>query len=321
MADGDIFVYLGGDQVVPDEITHAIIDPSVKTVRRRAFANRRRLVSVIFHDGVEIVEEEAFCNCRSLRRGIKLLGVKEIGDGAFLDCFALPGVEFGDKLETIGVEAFCGCHLLRSIKMPSVRIVRHQAFGHCRRLIEAEFGVNLETVGLNSFYNCSKLQRIAIPLNYDFFPRDPIENRYNQFDECTNLTEVDLLERVHKTISSLLLETWKDEMSEAIKRINRQLPSSRRFEKANVIRLWIRSVINRLNHYKAKHNRLLKKHMTLLELAVWKAKLDERDDDSTQKVQATKRAKIDEDSIRKEKRITSGADIIIKNVLPFLKLG
>lgn len=34
MADveGDnVFVYLGGDQVVPDEVTHAVIDPSVKT--------------------------------------------------------------------------------------------------------------------------------------------------------------------------------------------------------------------------------------------------------------------------------------------------
>ena len=74
-----------------------------------------------------------------------------------------------------------------------------------------------------------------------------------------------------------------------------------------------------MTHYKAEHNRLLKEHMTLLELAVWKAKLEERDDNSTQKVQA-KRARIDEESSREEKRITSGADIVIKNVLPFLKL-
>ena len=59
--------------------------------------------------------------------------------------------------------------------------------------------------------------------------------------------------------------------------------------------------------------------MTLLELVIWKAKLEEKDDDSTERVQ-TKRAKIDEESARKEKRITSGADTIIKNVLPFLKL-
>ena len=72
--------------------------------------------------------------------------------------------------------------------------------------------------------------------------------------------------------------------------------------------------------YKTQHNRLLKEHMTLLELAVWKAKLDEKDDDSTVRGQA-KRAKIDEESTRQEKRITSGADTIIKNVLPLLKLA
>ena len=60
--------------------------------------------------------------------------------------------------------------------------------------------------------------------------------------------------------------------------------------------------------------------MALLELAVWKAKLDEKEDDnSNQKLQA-KKAEIDVGSARKERRITSGADNIIGNVLPFLKL-
>ena len=59
--------------------------------------------------------------------------------------------------------------------------------------------------------------------------------------------------------------------------------------------------------------------MTQLELAIWKTKLDEKDDDSNVRGQA-KRAKIDEESTRQEKRITSAADTIIKNVLPFLKL-
>ena len=72
-ANNNTFLYMGGDQVVPDGITHAVIDPSVKTVRRRAFYNRRRLVSVIFHDGIEIVEEESFSNCRSLSGRINCL--------------------------------------------------------------------------------------------------------------------------------------------------------------------------------------------------------------------------------------------------------
>ena len=326
MADGDndIFVYLGGEQEVPDGVTHAIIDPSVNIVRRRAFYKRKRLVSVIFHDGVEIIEQEAFWNCLSLRGTIKLLGVRDIRKGAFCYCRALKDVEFGDRLETVGSNAFRYCECLGSIKSLSVRTVQAEAFCYCEALTDVEFGINLETIDVNSFYNCPRLRRIAIPLKDGLFRFDDLFHRYTQFDNCSNLTMVDIVgaEAIHTTISSLLLDSWRDDMKAKINRINRELPNTNsRVARGNAIQVWVRLVINRMEHYKAEHNRLLKEHMTLLELAVWKAKLDEEEEDSTLKVHATKRAKIDEESAKEEKRITSGADIIIKNVLPFLKLA
>ena len=328
MADGDgnnnFSVYLGGgEQELPDGVTHAIIDPSVTTVRNRAFWNRQRLVSVIFHDGVKLIGAEAFYGCPSLR-GAKLLGVREIRQRAFDGCFDLEDVEFGDRLETIGFNSFYYCSSLRRIKLPSVRFIGRSAFSRCYILTDVEFGCDLETIGFNSFYNCPQLRRISIPLKDNMFllDPDPDEQRYNQFNRCGNLATVDIVgaEGVQKTISSLLLESWRDEMSELIDRINQQLPNTLSSEKTDLIRLWVRSVINRMDHYKAEHNRYLKEHMTLLELALWKAKLNEKEDDSTLKLQ-TKRAKIDEKSSREEKRITSGADIIIKNVFPFLRLA
>eukprot|EP00986_Skeletonema_menzelii_P004538 scaffold1553_cov119-Skeletonema_menzelii.AAC.1 len=213
MADGNnIFVYMGGHQEVPDGVTHAIIDPSVTIVPRRAFSYRRQLVSVIFHDGVEIIERAAFEECESLR-GIKLLGVREIEEAAFQYCYALSDVAFGDELETVGEFAFLCCNSLRSIKMPSVRTVRDFAFGECDQLYDVEFGIDLETIGVDSFYKCPRLQRIAIPLKDNLFPLDTHEQRYNQFNGCNNLTTVDLVgvEGIHKTISSLLLKNWSDE--------------------------------------------------------------------------------------------------------------
>ena len=316
-------MYLGGDQEVPGGVTYAAIDLSVKIVRSRAFAGRQHLISVIFHDGVEIVEAGAFSNCESLRR-LKLLGVREIGDKAFDGCFSLTNVEFGDRLETVGVEAFGRCLFLRSIKMPSVRIVQRLAFGHCYKLTDVEFGIDLDTMEKSSFYNCPNLQRIAIPLKDNLFTPDPIEQQHTQFDGCGELTVVDLVgaEGIHETFSSFLMESWRDGMKAEIGRINQELPNTHMSEKTNAIRLWVRSVINRMDHYKAEHNRLLKEHMTQLELALWKAKLDEKEEDSTQCLQTMMmRVKINEESAREEKRITSGADIIIKNVLPFLELA
>jgi len=86
----------------------------------------------------------------------------------------------------------------------------------------------------------------------------------------------------------------------------------------------IDSILRRLNHYKTEHNALLKASMTPLELALWKAKLldgNKEGDKSLGDKLATKKAKIDDDAVRKELRITSGASIVIKNVLPFLALA
>eukprot|EP00986_Skeletonema_menzelii_P004535 scaffold1551_cov74-Skeletonema_menzelii.AAC.1 len=246
MADGNnIFVYMGGDQEVPDWVTHAVIDPSVKIVPNMAFYNRRQLVSVIFHDGVEIIEEDAFNWCVSLR-GIKLLGVREIGAGAFQGCSALS---------------------IRSIKMPSVRTVQEFAFSQCRQLNDVEFGIELETIGSYSFFNCN-LQRIAIPLKDNLFPLDTDEQWYNQFNGCDDLEKVDIVgaEAINNDISSLILESWRDELNQEIDRINQELPDTQAHEKTDLIRRWIISVIERMEHYKVEHNRLLKEHMTQLEL-------------------------------------------------------
>ena len=245
--------------------------------------------------------------------------MREIGERAFDLCLALSDVEFGDRLETIGDHAFAFCNSLGSIKIPSVRTVQTGAFSYCKRLTDVEFGVDLETIGFNSFDSCTRLERIVIPLKDNLFPVNNIEQRCTQFDRCYNLTTIKLVgaEEINSIISCFL-ESWRNEMNQEINRINLELPNipNTLFRKAAMIRRWVRSVIDRMDHYKAEHNRLLKEHMVNLELAVWKAKLDEKEDDLQ-----TKRVEVDEKRSKEEKRITSGADIIIKNVLPFLKLA
>jgi hypothetical protein len=204
MAD-NIFVYLGGEQEVPADVTHVIIDRSVKIIPERAFYQRMNMVSVETHGGLEKIEKGAFQGCHSLR-GIKLPGVKEVGYIAFINCIRLMDVEFGDKLETIEEYAFACCPLRRSIViLPIVRTIGERVFGYCKQLTDVYA--------------------------------------------------------------------------------------------------------------------LLKKDMTLLELALWKAKLDESDASEEDTPNGKAVRNIDVESVRKELRVVSGADIIIKNVLPFLKLG
>eukprot|EP00984_Skeletonema_dohrnii_P010278 scaffold3999_cov138-Skeletonema_dohrnii-CCMP3373.AAC.13 len=109
-------------------------------------------------------------------------------------------------------------------------------------------------------------------------------------------------------------------MKGEINRINQTLPTPTigGIRMTAAIKQWIRSVIRRLNHCKAEHKELLKEATTLLELALWKAKIGEKEK-FLGEVKA-KKAKMDIQSERNERRVTSGANIVIKNVLPFLEL-
>ena len=210
------FVYMGGDQEVPEDVTHAIFDRSVDTIRAKAFHFCTHLLSIVMHDGVKLIEEDAFSYCESLRRGIKLSGVRVIGEGAFFHCEALANVEFGDKLDRIGRCAFAGT-ALRNIKIPKVRIIGQGAFCACEQLTDAELSGDLETIDVCAFQRCPRLRRIAMPL------KDNALGDY-VFDDCVALSTVDVVGGIHKTISSLPLDRWRKDMNHEIGRINQVLP-------------------------------------------------------------------------------------------------
>jgi hypothetical protein len=308
------FVYMGGNQVVPRDVTHVIVHRSVDTIRRRAFRNCTKLVSIEVHDGVKLIEEEAFYFCRSLRR-IELPGVRVIGAGAFRFCRELESVAFGDKLKIIGEQAFHRCRSLQNIKIPKARVIESEAFGDCMELKDAVLSKDLKRIDDGAFKECPNLMSIVIPLKDGVFDG-------NAFIGCPNLSFVDLVDgsSIRKTISSLLLQRWRRNMSEELESINWNLsPTNANTE----IRRWIKRVIKRIERYKLEHSNLLEEAMKSLELALWKVKLlsnesSEEEDDGTS--QPAEEVDIDVNTARKNLRITSGASIVIKNVLPFLKL-
>eukprot|EP00985_Skeletonema_marinoi_P018474 scaffold10319_cov72-Skeletonema_marinoi.AAC.1 len=335
----DIFVYRGGR--APQHVTHVRIDKSVEVIEDLAFCNCEDLVQVDTHDGIRKVGKKAFLGCESLRivdlrsvleigerafdwcrslNSIDLRSAVEIGSSAFDGCENLMGVKFGNKLETIGIYAFYECTSLQRLELPSVITIKYAAFQRCKALTSIEFSERLQTIETCAFYDCDRLQRIAIPLKRDLFPFNPHRQEYNQFDSCDLLTTVDLVGGAHnKTVASLHMESWGIEMIEEINRINQVLPDIDRRQKTDEIKQWIDSVIDKMDQYKAEHHRYVKEAVTLLELALWKAKLAEKDKNSAEG--RTKTANIiDAESVRKVKRITCGADTVIKNILPFLQL-
>ncbi len=314
--DGDdIFVYTGGEQEVPRDVKRVRIAENINTIPAWTFAHCRQLIEVEGHDKLKKIEQRAFHECPSLRRATKMQGVVEVEDYAFGRCSALSELDF-DKLEIIGLGAFTDCKSLSATNMPSVRRIGAYAFNGCDALTDVVLGEKLERIYALAFYGCSALRSISIPLKHGGLIF--VENSFNY---CNNLSRVDILDGIHESITSLHLESWRKDMEQEIDSINQNLPNIRvlfGWGKGQEIQEWIRRVLFRMEHYKSEHKVLVKEAMTLLELALWKANLhdDVGDDAAAQEGIRVTRGR--RNRKRKDKYITSGASIVIKNVLPFL---
>ena len=273
------YTYRGEEgEIIPREATHITVGEGVTFVRERAFFRHPNIVELICHDKVEKIEMKAFGKCFSLRRVI-MPGIKIVEKIAFVKCKALTDVECG-KLEIINEIAFCLCESMRSIDLPSARIVKGGAFDSCMALEDIKFGSKLERIEEMAFWGCTSLERITIPLKDGLITDDDI------FTGCESLKHVDLIEgELHETIAALHLEEWRDDMSDEIDSINRNLPGASAGyyydwwytdeedeegvgEKARVIRTWIRSILSKIIHYQEEHRRLLDDVATTLQLAL-----------------------------------------------------
>jgi hypothetical protein len=307
--------------------------PGVKIIEDGAFSECEQLEDVDFGDVLETIGEVALQECLSLQR-IKLPGVKTIGRGAFKKCTALNGVEFGDKLETIGGSAFFRCDSISEINLPSVKRIGVLAFAYSG-VAKVKCSDKLVRIGNKAFKKCTRLRRIVMPLRDGIYDGQQQQGqRYmhtigiNAFDGCNNLSTVDLIiGGIHETVPYLHMEVWRDEINREINRINQVLPTIAADSKTEEIKSWGRLLITRILQYKTEHFFVVKEAMVLLELALWKTKLLEKFEEiimiaEQERVSVTtrrqrKRARLEN---RQDLRITSGAEIIIENVLPFLTL-
>lgn len=336
--DENIFVYRGGR--APQHVVNAIIDVSVREIDEHAFSRCSHLQSVQFHRGVLRVKKGAFTTCRQLRQ-IHMPGVEVIEIDAFMSCLSLRNVTMPSvrilgekafhvcqsievldlpKLEQTSFRTFERCLSLRQISMPSIKVIGGGTFFGCERLVELDLPKDLESIGRCAAIRCTNLRRIAIPLKSDMLLSEVYDNqgniarehdssnerKYGQFNHCDRLSTVDLVGGIHKTISSLLLESWKEIMKREIHRINLILPNDTG-DKTVTIQRWIESLIRRMEYYKVGHQKILKEASHSLELACWKIKLDDNEDSDA--------------STRNELRVASGASVVIEHVLPFLMLA
>jgi hypothetical protein len=116
------FVYHGREgENIPNGVICVRVHPSVRVIRARAFLRRKLLMSVELHNGIEVIKEEAFRRCTSLREILIPPSVRAIKGSAFGDCAGLTTAFLNDGLEEIGAFAFARCRSLVRIATPPCR--------------------------------------------------------------------------------------------------------------------------------------------------------------------------------------------------------
>ncbi len=139
-------------------------------------------------------------------------------------------------------------------------------------LTNVEFGNRLQRIGEESFKYCPFLNRITIPLKEDIIDDHTI------FSGCVALKQVDLIEGalLHETIAALHLEDWRNDMNVEIDSINRILLNRSAGDgtpnhpggKTRAIQEWIGSLCDKIDFYKAAHQRILDEAADAIEVGL-----------------------------------------------------
>ena len=163
----------------------------VRIIGEEAFT-KIKVKKIIITKGIEIIENGAFCGCRSLvevklPRTLKKIGhnsdksykgvfeesslnrielpeeLTYIGHKAFSFC-KLEEINIPDNVTEIGSYAFCGCEKLKRMSLPdNLNKIGNYAFKNCVNLDEIKLPQNLEVIGEGWFSGCKLLNKVDFP--------------------------------------------------------------------------------------------------------------------------------------------------------------
>jgi hypothetical protein len=172
---------------IPNNVTHVKVDSSVKEIHYNTFVGCLSLVEVEFSEGLEVIGDGAFYDCRNLKRINELPStLKEIGEDAFRNCKSLDSIEFPEGLQEIGISAFACCCELKRIKIPSANVViERRASAYCYGLVSVELPEGRQVIGESWFCRCTSLTTVNVPSSV-------IEIQDGAFAQCTSLVALDL---------------------------------------------------------------------------------------------------------------------------------
>lgn len=152
----------------------------VTEVGNHAFKGCVGIEKIVVSDGIEILGNGVFLNCKELKEVVlpgtlrrigtadptgcpKILGTMTKLEGTF-EYTALEEVMIPDSVKFIGEYAFSSCTKLRRVVLPDgLKEIKGYTFCWCKSLQEVEFPQDLKVVGTEAFEGCEVLKNVSLP--------------------------------------------------------------------------------------------------------------------------------------------------------------
>ena len=261
--------YFAASCMVDNNTTNLVLDDSCEIICSYAFADCNTLTDVTIPNNATKFGVAAFYLCNSLTKvnylgtidqwasiefsnayanpiyyaktlyigdenvleGDIILNACKIGSGAFINCDSLRSVTLGDKVTSIGYNAFYGCYSLEKVnylgtidqwasiefgdvyanpisgsrnlyihdELQTDIVINSEkinacAFSHCESLTSVTIGNRVTSIGSYAFYNCSVLTCIQIP-------NSVISIDKYAFEDCNSLTKLNYLGTINQWAS------------------------------------------------------------------------------------------------------------------------
>lgn len=137
----------------------------ISEIGSELFENSIDLFGVVLPPSLEVIGENAFCNCSNLE-SVSILGCTYISKGAFGYCCRLNDLHIANDVTIIGASAFEGCSSLKTLIIPkSVERIGPYAFSDCSQLRTVVIMNPDIIIEQDAFLNCPNISEISLPLS------------------------------------------------------------------------------------------------------------------------------------------------------------
>ena len=296
LSGSSVLLYEGGEvpMDIKGKLTRIHIGPRVTSIPIYALCGCRNLVELKFNEGLLTIGEEAFYGSKALRRVTLPSTLTELYDGAFGGCSNLAGVKLNEGLQTVGTQAFVDCKALQSVTLPSTLTkLGALSFEGCISLSQVIF-LGDERLLNQEFLTPAIYRQDLELLNKEALDEilfdDDLDDLDFPFHDCPSLTDVKI------SISSALSERLarlSPECRVSVEGQIRNLPRLERMPDGNTVACFplVTKKSDNGVQYEVEDTNLetmrslyqmlqliafheLKESSILIELAMWKSKID-----------------------------------------------